>query len=48
MIKADENAIREIELQFNDAWGRHDPDGMVESLAEDAQSGGLADERSSP
>jgi uncharacterized protein (TIGR02246 family) len=37
MSEADENAIREIELRFNDAWGRHDPDGMVESLAEDAQ-----------
>jgi uncharacterized protein (TIGR02246 family) len=37
MSEADEEAIREIELRFNDAWGRHDPDGMVESLAEDAQ-----------
>jgi uncharacterized protein (TIGR02246 family) len=37
MSEADENAIREIELRFNEAWGRHDPDGMVESLAEDAQ-----------
>ena len=37
MTKADEDAIREIELRFNDAWGRHDPDGMVESLADDAQ-----------
>jgi uncharacterized protein (TIGR02246 family) len=36
MTKADEDSIREIELRFNDAWGRHDPDGMVESLAEDA------------
>jgi uncharacterized protein (TIGR02246 family) len=37
MTKADEDAIREIELQFNDAWGRHDADGMVESLTDDAQ-----------
>ena len=37
MAKADEDAIREIELRFNAAWGRHDPDGMVESLVEDAQ-----------
>ena len=25
MTKADEDAIREIELRFNEAWGRHDP-----------------------
>jgi ketosteroid isomerase-like protein len=37
MTKADEDAIREIELQFNEAWGRHDADGMVASLADDAQ-----------
>jgi uncharacterized protein (TIGR02246 family) len=37
MTKADEDAIREIELRFNEAWGRHDPDGMVESLVDDAQ-----------
>ena len=37
MTKADEDAIREIELQFNEAWGRHDPDGMIESLVDDAQ-----------
>lgn len=35
--KADEDAIRDIELRFNEAWGRHDADGMVESLADDAQ-----------
>src|ERR1700730_18238359 len=35
--KADEDAIREIELRFNQAWGRHDPDAMVESLVDDAQ-----------
>jgi uncharacterized protein (TIGR02246 family) len=33
----DEDAIREIEMRFNEAWGRHDADGMVESLAGDAQ-----------
>jgi uncharacterized protein (TIGR02246 family) len=37
MTKADEDAIREIESRFNEAWGRHDADGMVESLVEDAQ-----------
>lgn len=37
MAKEDEDSIRAIELRFNEAWGRHDPDGMVESLAEDAQ-----------
>src|SRR5262249_60507746 len=37
MTKADEDAIRDIELRFNQAWGRHDPDAMVESLLDDAQ-----------
>jgi uncharacterized protein (TIGR02246 family) len=37
MTKTDEDAIREIEMRFNEAWGRHDADGMVESLADDAQ-----------
>ena len=37
MSKADEDAIREIELRFNEAWDRHDADAMVESLADDAQ-----------
>src|SRR5215510_11354827 len=37
MTKTDEDAIREIELRFNQAWGQHDPDAMVESLVEDAQ-----------
>ena len=36
MTGTDEDAIREIELRFNEAWGRHDPDGMIESLVEDA------------
>ncbi len=34
---ADEDAIRLIETRFNDAWNRHDPADMVESLVEDAQ-----------
>jgi uncharacterized protein (TIGR02246 family) len=33
----DEAAIRAIETRFNEAWNRHDPAGMVESLAEDGQ-----------
>jgi len=33
---ADEEAIRAIELRFNEAWGRHDAEGMVESLSDDA------------
>ena len=37
VTKADEDAIREIELRFNQAWGRHDADAMIESLVEDAQ-----------
>ena len=37
VTKADEDAIREIELRFNRAWGRHDADAMVESLVDDAQ-----------
>jgi hypothetical protein len=37
MTKADEDAIREIELQFNEAWGRHNAEDMVASLSDDAQ-----------
>ena len=37
MAKTEEDAIREIELRFNNAWQRHDAEGMVESLADDAQ-----------
>ena len=37
MSKSDEDEIRDIELRFNQAWGRHDPDGMIESLVDDAQ-----------
>jgi uncharacterized protein (TIGR02246 family) len=35
--KADEDAIRDIAFRFNEAWGRHDADSMVESLADEAQ-----------
>src|SRR3954454_23734268 len=37
MSQADEDAIREIENQFNLAWNRHDPDAIAESLSDDAQ-----------
>jgi hypothetical protein len=37
MNNTDEDAIREMELRFNEAWGRHDAGGMVESLTDDAQ-----------
>ena len=37
MSQSDEGAIRELEHRFNAAWDRHDPDGMAESLADDAQ-----------
>ena len=38
MSKADEDAIREIELPFNQAWGRHDADAMVRSISHVASS----------
>src|SRR5262245_14177366 len=37
MSKADEDAIRETELQFNEAWGRHDAEGMVATMTDDLQ-----------
>lgn len=37
MSQADEDAIREIENQFNAAWNNHDPDAIAASLADDAQ-----------
>ena len=37
MSRSDEDAIREIEHRFNAAWDRHDPNGMAEALANDAQ-----------
>ena len=37
MSKSDEDAIRATELQFNAAWGRHDAEGMVESMSDDLQ-----------
>jgi uncharacterized protein (TIGR02246 family) len=36
-LAAENEAIRQIEAHFNDAWNRHDPDGMVESLTDDGQ-----------
>jgi len=35
--KADQDAIRAIEDDFNEAWGRHDADAMVTSLTDDAE-----------
>ncbi len=37
MSQSDENAIRDIEHRFNDAWNAHDPEGLSESLVDDAQ-----------
>ena len=37
MSEADEDAIRAIETGFNEAWGRHDAEGMVASMTDDAQ-----------
>ena len=37
MPQTDEEAIRELENQFNAAWDRHDPEALAESLADDAQ-----------
>jgi uncharacterized protein (TIGR02246 family) len=37
MSKSDEDAIRNIEMKFNEAWDRHDAPGMVEAMADDAQ-----------
>ena len=37
MTPADESAIRELEHRFNAAWDAHDPDGLSESLIDDAQ-----------
>ena len=37
MNRADEEAIRELENQFNAAWDRHDPEALAKSLADDAQ-----------
>ena len=36
-LEVEAAAIREIERRFNEAWGRHDADAMVESLLDDAQ-----------
>ena len=37
MASSDEDAIRDLENQFNAAWDRHDPEALAESLADDAQ-----------
>lgn len=37
MSQSDEDAIRALEHRFNAAWDAHDPDGMAESLVDDAQ-----------
>jgi len=37
MPQSDEDSIRALEDAFNAAWNRHDPEGMAESLADDAQ-----------
>jgi len=37
MNQPDEDAIRDIEVRFNTAWDAHDPEGMAESLVDDAQ-----------
>src|SRR6185295_20322752 len=36
-IMSDHDDILAIETRYNDAWNRHDPDGMVESLTDDGQ-----------
>jgi uncharacterized protein (TIGR02246 family) len=37
MSQPDDAAIRDLENCFNAAWDRHDPDGLSESLVDDAQ-----------
>ena len=37
MSQSDEDAIRELEHRFNEAWNSHDPDRLVESLVDNAQ-----------
>jgi uncharacterized protein (TIGR02246 family) len=37
MSQSDEDLIRDLEHRFNAAWDAHDPDGIAESLADDAQ-----------
>ena len=36
-MPSDEDLIRDIEHRFNDAWNAHDPEGLSESLVDDAQ-----------
>ena len=37
MCPSDESAIRALEQSFNAAWDAHDPEGLAESLVDDAQ-----------
>jgi uncharacterized protein (TIGR02246 family) len=37
MPSSDEDLIRDVEHRFNAAWDRHDPEGLSESLVDDAQ-----------
>ena len=37
MSRADESAIRDLEHRFNAAWDAHGPEGLSESLVDDAQ-----------
>ena len=37
MDQSDEDAIRDLEHGFNAAWDAHDPEGLSESLSDDAQ-----------
>ena len=37
MSQSDEDQIRDLENRFNAAWDAHDPEGLSESLVDDAQ-----------
>jgi uncharacterized protein (TIGR02246 family) len=37
MSQSDEDAIRDLEHRFNAAWNAHDPEGLSESLVNDAE-----------
>ena len=37
MSQSDDEAIRDLEHRFNAAWDAHDPEGLSESLTDDAQ-----------
>jgi uncharacterized protein (TIGR02246 family) len=36
-MTSDEDAIRQLEHRFNEAWNAHDADGVSESIVEDGQ-----------